>query len=244
MRRIVFIVLAVVVAALVTLFCWREFMVTGINFVTDYITSMSENHLKVQRLYAAEVDFDAFNQELENIMNTTEYTEEEILAAAIASGKPEFFPSFNLGLYRAEGEIRLDGFVDIELAEGQLEQRFRMASISLEVLVTQGDLVIDRVDIVRAAGSPYESIVKVNSEQQAAADISHAEAFRVAMNGETGSLTLRFVYSIADGTFLQRTALTEQLFEVHAVISPGLGTNLEVEFITEPYSSLEEINNG
>ncbi|MCL2071049.1 MAG: hypothetical protein FWH07_02310 [Oscillospiraceae bacterium] len=241
MRRIIFVVLAVVVAALVALLCWREFLVAGINFVADYTLSISGNHLKVQRLYAAEVDHEAFNAALNSITNTTDYTEEEIFAAAIASGSPEFFPSFNLGMYRFENEVRLDGFVDIELAEGQSEIRYRMQNISLEIVVTQGELVVERLDVVSTIDGGYESVIKVNSEKQAAADITDAKAFRIAMTGDEGSITLRFVYNIEADSFMPRTVLADQLLEVHVVFSPGVGANMDVEFIAEPYSHLGEI---
>ncbi|MCL1789216.1 MAG: hypothetical protein FWG33_02565 [Oscillospiraceae bacterium] len=244
MRRIVFIILAVVAAAIVGFFCWRAFLIPGINFVTDYTQILSGNHFKVQRLYAAEVDLDAFNQAVEEMMNATEYTEEEILAAAIASGKPEFFPSFNFGIYRDGDEILLDGFVDIGLAEGQTDQRFKMENISLEVLITQGDLTIKDVDVIHLTENSDDSVVKVNSEQQALADISNAKAFRIKFDGENGSVTLRLIYNIEAGTLLPKTALEEQYLEIHAMITTGSAMNIEVEYVVEPYSSLEEINEG
>ncbi|MCL1903558.1 MAG: hypothetical protein FWF94_03990 [Oscillospiraceae bacterium] len=244
MRRIVFIVLAVIAAAIVAFFCWREFLVPEINFVADNTYSLSGNYFKVQRLYAAAVDMDAYNQELEYIMNTTEYTEEEIFAAAIASGKPEFFPVFNFGLHRDGNDIVLDGFIDVELAEGQTEQRFEMENVSIEAVVTQGDLIIRDIEVVKLDKNGDESVVKVNSEQQAAADISNAKLFKIIMDGEEGAVTLRIVYSVKANSLLSKTALEEQYLEIHTNITKDVAMNLEAEYISEPYSNLEELGVG
>ena len=241
MRKIIFIVLAVVVAALVALFCVREFVTPDINFVRDYSNPLSDNQLKIQRLYAADVDHEAFNKALEAMMNTTEYTEEEIFAAAIASGTPEFFPAFNFSVYRADGETRVEGFIDIEVAEKQKNERFSIKNISLEAVVV-GDLTIEDVNTISIYNDDDEPVIKINSTQSATVDISRAKLFRIALDGEDGTVTLRFVYSIQSIGLIPRIALEDQYLEVHAVITSGVGNNLEVQFITEPYSNLEDIN--
>jgi len=243
MRRIVFIILAVIVAALVGLFCWREFAIPGINFVADFTNSDSEHHIRVQRLYAAEVDHDAFNEALEKIMNTTEYTEEEIYLAAIASGIPEFFPSFSIGVYREGEEIRVDSILGSDYAEGQKDRRFRLGDIGLEVVSAAGDLVIESVDVSREAKNEDNTVIRINSQQQAAVDLTGSTGFRITMNGDGGTVTLRFTYSIESDTFMPKTVLTEQFLELSVVITPGAGVNLDTAFIVSPYSNLEDLDN-
>lgn len=240
MRKIIYIIVIVLITGLVGIFCWQEFQVPAINFVVDQTRSDTPNHLKIQRLYAAEVDHDAFRDALDAISTTTEYTEEEIIAAAKASGKPEFYPSFNFGIYRYEDEIRIKGFADTEFFDGQENNRFTLGNVSLELIVSQGDLILKDID-VSTVNTAKETIVKAVSEKQAVADVSGSAPFLVTMSGKSGSITIRLVYDVTAETLIPHRALEEQLVELHAIISPGDAINVGVEWILEPFSSLEEV---
>ena len=236
MRKIVFIVLAVVIAAIAVFFGWRELSIPDLNFVTDYTSANSSNHIKVQRLYSAEVDVAEYNKTIESIINTAEYTDEEMLAAAAAAGKPEFFPAFSLGLYRQENEIRLDGFVTLELAPGQDEQRFHMESLNLESVISQGNLVIEQVDVTPSETHEDEIIYKINSEKTANVSLTNANGFEMVLNGDDGTVVMRFVYSVKSDSVISKVVLEEQVLEIHAVVSTGSAGNLEVEFTAQPYT--------
>jgi uncharacterized protein YxeA len=246
MRKIVFIVLAVIVVAVVVIFCVREFAIPNINYIADFIDDDSnapsvENRVKIRRLYAAEVDVDAFNNALEQITNRTEFTDEEKLAAAMASGAPEFFPSFNFSLYRAEdGKIRVSGFIDIDTAEGQKNQRFKMGDVALEAIVEGGDLEIEDVEIAPLYENEEQGEIKIHSPQQAAVDITNARTFGIALNGDNGTLTLRFVYNVRSDTFLPKTVLEEQLMHVDLQISLDNLGRVRAQWDVQPYSNLED----
>jgi hypothetical protein len=205
------------------------------------------------------VDFDAYNTALEEITNLTEYTEEEKLAAAIASGRPEFFPQFHLTVHRVGDEVRLVGFVDTELAEGQKHEQFMFGGISLEA-VTGGDFDIAKVEIAPLAGSGEETLTKILAGQQMAIDITNASAFEIILSGAdgealfdnmnpfgtsfNGTVTLQFIYSIDADIFIPKRVLEEQVLQVHAIISLNEFGGLDVEYILEDFSNLEEMNGG
>ncbi|MCL2035880.1 MAG: hypothetical protein FWG83_00645 [Oscillospiraceae bacterium] len=256
MRKIIFIALAVIVVAVAAIFCVREFTVPRINFVADEVGIVaSANTLRVSRLYAAEVDFDAYEQALDEIIDITEYTDEERFAAALASGRPEFYPVFGMHVLNdSDNELRVMCFVLEEMATGQKGKRFKIGEISLETMITGGDFTIDRLEIVPFVDTkaPFE-ITKINSAHQAALDISNAGTASLVLggdwlerlrNGEECSFTLRFIYNIKSDTFLPRIVLDEQLLQVNGVISYNNVGKLEVDFAIEPYSSLEEAENA
>ncbi|MCL1867178.1 MAG: hypothetical protein FWF82_07200 [Oscillospiraceae bacterium] len=260
MRKIVFAVLGVIVIAIVAVFCVREFTVPNINYVGDSFDyapwSSNENSITIQRLYSAAVDFDAYNKALEEIIDTTEYTEEERLAAAIASGVPEFFPSFNLSAYRTENEVRVSGFIDIGTAKGQKNNHFKMGNISLETIVG-GDCRIDRVEVLPYSTSEEEerAITRIHSQNQAAIDISKARMFEIVLvnNNEDGeivensdfcSVTLQFVYNVDSDSFFSKTVLTDQLVLVNAAISIDEFGKTTTEWTAEPFSNMEDYNNA
>jgi len=247
MRKVIFIVLIVVVAALVAFFCWREILIPDVNYVADYVQDdEGDNNLKIQRLYAADVDVDKYEKALELITNTTEYSEEEKLAAAIASGEPVFFPTFNIDIYRLGiDEVRLSGVISYEMAENQKEERFRMGSISLEA-ITQGGIEIDQIETI-TTDSDDADIIKIHTEQQMAIDISKSPSFEIILKGAagtdlSGSITLQFTYSVEADIFIPRTVLEEQLLEVSADISMNAFGNLEVEYIVSEESNRNDDN--
>ncbi|MCL2634248.1 MAG: hypothetical protein FWD34_07040 [Oscillospiraceae bacterium] len=239
MRRIVLIILTILVAGIVTFFCLREFAIPEIAYVTDYTKQAGDNQFTVWRLYAAQVDEAAFAEELEGIINMTEYDEEEILKAAIASGNPEFYPAFSMNVYNAGTEIYLGGYIEVKLAEKQEELRFKFGEISLEAITRE--LIIEDIEIIPYAGSENEQLVKIMSPQKMAVDLTNAAAYTIKLNGTSGTVILQYKFTIEADTFLPKTVLTEQILRVHANITLGDDGNLTVEFINEPYSDLEDL---
>ncbi|MCL1880971.1 MAG: hypothetical protein FWF76_02200 [Oscillospiraceae bacterium] len=245
---LVLIIIAVVVAAIVGFFGWREFRVPSVNYVTDSIVLDEGGSFRVQRLYAAETNHEAFEEQLETITFITEYEEEERLQAAIASGRPVFFPNFefraNNFSFDGEDEIWVDGFIAISVAEGQTENRLRMANASLEAVV-QGGVEIDRLELFTTFET--DKPVKIYNENQATVDISGATAFRVALTPSgTGMLTLQIVYDIEAETPVPIVMLEEQLMQVHVMLEINEFGILETTdiFTLEEYFNLEQLLEG
>jgi uncharacterized protein YxeA len=240
MRKIIFIILIVIVAVIVGVLTWREFQIPTINHVADYTTSEAETHIKVSRLYAAQVNIEAYEKALEEIMKMTEYTDEQRLAAAIASGSPAFIPTFNIGVNQTEDGVQILGFVSVEAALNQREHRFDLGKVSLEAEITGGNLEIDDVAVTQFAESETP-LTKIFSETQAAFDITGASQFDIEMIGDSGTVTLQFVYSISAATPLPKIVMTERAVQIHVTIELVADGVIGVEFDVEPYSTLEEI---
>jgi hypothetical protein len=226
----------------VAFFCWREFLVPNINFVRDFAQSDSGTHLKVSRLYSKEIDHDAFEAELERILNLTDYTEEEIFYAAIAAGEPAFFPTFNFGVNYINGQIHIDGFIDIDVAENQTEDRFIIGEIGLEAAVPEaGGFTIDEVEIFPSDANGENPLPKIYNEQQAAVDITNAQAFRIRLDGIAGRVTIQFVYAVNADTFMPRAVSDEQVLLLHADIVRNDNGIIDIDWQIEPFSNLEEL---
>ncbi|MCL1831878.1 MAG: hypothetical protein FWG45_03070 [Oscillospiraceae bacterium] len=251
MRKVVFIIIAVVAVGIVAFFGWREFRVPNINFVTDRAISARENSFRVERLYATEIDHDAYEAELEKMLVLTEYDEEMRFQAAIAAGKPAFFPSFELVASTMpsplEGdddlEVWLDGHVRINVAEGQTEGRFKLGEASIEA-VAQGDLALKRVEVFAPPGAGADPLPLISTDTQAAVNITDQTSFRIVMTGNTGMLTLQFVYNVDVETPLVMTALEECVLQIHVMVTVNEFGGLETTFEAEDYSVLEQLLEG
>jgi hypothetical protein len=244
MRRVIFILLVIAVLGVIAFFGWREFRVPTINFVTDTVLEINENHFAVKRLYSAEIDQEAYDEALGSMLVLTEYEEDERFQAALAAGRPSFIPTFNFVAastnYLGEGEVWVDGYITMSVAEGQTERRFRMGTTYLEA-VTQGDLTIERFELFALPGSGTDPLPMIHSDTQAAVDITGQARFRVAMTGREGMLTLQFVYNVDVETPLILTVQEERLLQVHLLLSVNDFGILTTTFVAETYDSLEQL---
>jgi hypothetical protein len=244
MRRIVFVILGVLVLGTVGFFAWREFRVPAINYVTDGTFLAHENHFVVRRLYAVEIDHEAYEKELERIMFVTDYDEDMRFQAALRAGSPAFLPAFNFvvssTIYDGEDEIWIDGYIVVERAENQTERRFRMGSTSVEA-VAQGDLVIERLELYGPPGAGADPLPQIYTDTQAAVDITGQTAFRIAMSGSGGMITLQFVYNVDVETPLILTVQEERLLRLNIVVSTNEFGTVSTDFVLDPYDNLEQL---
>jgi len=245
MRKVVFIILSVVVIGIIVFFGWREFHVPGINYVADKVGLSVENYLIVQRLYAADVDYEAFEAKLDELLIYAEFDEEERFQAALAAGRPVFFPSFNIHVSTVPNEdgedrIRVNGHVALGIAERQTEGRFRIGEMSVEAIAQSG-LAIDDVEVAVRPEHDDEVLTLIFNDTNAAFDMSNATSFSVFMTGDTGMLTLQFKYAVDVQTPLVLTALEEQVLQLHVMITRNDFGVITSEFRVEPYHNLEQL---
>jgi uncharacterized protein YxeA len=244
MRKIIFIVLILIVAGVVGFFTWNEFQIPGVNYVTDYTASMSTNQLRILRFYAAEVDIEAYEQELEKITTMTEYTEEQKAEAAVRSGSPVLIPTFNIGINEIAGGVQIAGFIETSTAPNQTERRFRLGNVSLETDITAGELIIDDISVF-THNNGDTPLTKIHSDTQSAFDITDASIFHINMtDGQAGSITMQFRYSVVADTLFTRTVLEEQILRLNITVNTNAAGIVEAEFDIEPFSNLEDFLNA
>ena len=144
MRKILFIILIVLVVAIMAFYAFLEFRVNEIFFVDDTARTWADGkEMVLRRLYNSGVDVDAYFEKVESMLITAEFTEDEIFAAALASGTPEFYPAFYFSLHNpdiAEDVFAFSAMLRQERAPEQTEFNFEMANLYLEI-TTDGPMI-------------------------------------------------------------------------------------------------------
>jgi hypothetical protein len=233
----------VVVIAVVALYAFLEFRVNEIVFVADRTETWAfGREMAVRRLYNSNVDIDAFFATVEESLISADFTENEIFTAALASGNPEFFPAFYFNTYNPD--ISIDEFeffarITQEFAPNQSNFNFVMTDLYLEI-ITDGPM-ISNVEL--RPENPAEKIpgtpVISDDGRQLAINLVNVWGYSFTITG-TGRVTFQYTYDIATSNLFSSRALEEQLLIVHVNVLRGQNGDLVIEYINEPFSSLEE----
>ncbi|MCL2019111.1 MAG: hypothetical protein FWG70_05055 [Oscillospiraceae bacterium] len=243
MRRIVFILLIVAVIAVIGLYTFLEFRVNEIVFVNDRMETWAQGkEMVVRRLYNSDVDIDAFFEKVEQSLVIAEFTEDEIYAAALNSGNPEFQPVFYFSTYSPDADVNVfdvSSRVVQEYAPNQTNFNFKAANLYIEIM-TDGPMISD---VELRAENPAEKIpgtpIISDDKRQMAIDLNNVSSYSFTLTG-TGRVTFQYTYDVVTGNLFSSMSLEEQLLIVHANISEWQDGEFKVEYINEPFSSLEE----
>jgi hypothetical protein len=232
-----------VVVAVVALYAFLEFRVSEIVFVTDRTETWAfGKEMVLRRLYNSNVDIDAFFEKVEQSLVSAEFTEDEIFAAALASGDPEFYPAFYFSTFNPDASVdvfEFSGRVTQEFAPNQTNFNFVATDLYLEI-VTDGPM-ISNVEL--RAENPAEKvpgtpIISAN-RRQVAVSLVNVSGYSFSITG-TGLLTFQFTYNIATNNLFSSVALEEQLLIVHVNVLRGQNGDFIIEYINEPFSNLED----
>ncbi|MCL2077850.1 MAG: hypothetical protein FWH08_05520 [Oscillospiraceae bacterium] len=243
MRKIVFVFLIIAVLAVIGGYTFLEFRVNEIFFVTDRTETWAfGKEMVVRRLYNSGVDIDAFFDKTEQSLITAEFTEDELYAAALISGTPEFYPAFYFSTYNPESGkdiFEFSAMLRQEFAPNQTDFDFTKVNLRVEVMTDAP--VISNVELRPEDPSQKNLATPVISAdgRSMAVDLSGVSGYSLTLTG-TGRVTFQYTYDIATSRLIPSMALEEQLLIVHANISRGPNGEFSVEYINEPYSSLEE----
>jgi len=243
MRRIVFIVLIFVVLAVVGFYAFLEFRVSEIVFVRDRTdTRAYGKEFVIRRLYNSNIDIDAFFEKVEGALIVVELTEEEKFAAALTAGEPEFYPAFHFSTYNpdsSENVFDFSAMITQEFAPNQTNFNFKTANLYLEV-TTNNPMISE---VVLQAENPAEKVpgtpVISEDKRQLAVDLNNVSSYTFTLTG-TGRVTFLYTYDVVTSNLFSRAALEGQLLMVHLNISRDADGEFVVEYINEPYSSLED----
>lgn len=245
MKRLFFIFLILVVIGVVGLYTFIEFSVPEIAFVTDTKQDTSRgNEMVLHRLYTSGIDVDAFYNSVESFLISTEFTEDEIYAAALASGTPEFFPAFYFNLYYPDPKTQtfnFNGVIRQEYTENQKNVNFDISNIHLE-LISEG-LNIENVETVLSDSSIKSLNAPVISEDKRsmAINLDNVSIYSFNLTGTGGKVTFQFTYDIVTNSIFPNNVLQSQLLIVYANIFISSDGALSVEYINEPYSAVEDL---
>jgi hypothetical protein len=245
MKKAVIIMLILLVLGIVGYFVYKEINIKEITYVSDLEHNVGDGRYSVKRLYSSDIDIDAFNEKVEKLI-LVEFSEEDVLAAALEAGTPEFYPAFRIHTYRPslkEDIIYMDIFAEQQLAPGQKNTDYSMDNLKLE-LVTTG-ISIKEAEAVGTDSmnrSVNEAILKNDDGTGMMVELNDYGNAKLTLSGVTGTVTLQFSYDIKKNTLIPRTAVTDCMVMVKVNIITNDEGNTEITYNLEPISSLDEYN--
>lgn len=243
MRRVIIVFLILLVIGIVGFYTYNEFRVREIVYVGDYESDASDNTHSVKRLYSSDVDFEEYNQKLEDLISL-EFTEEEVLKAALESGEPEFYPTFHTSVYKGNTQddfFVLNTKVVQQLAEGQTRADFTLSDLRLEV-ITNG-VTIDEVD---AESQDYLSVVRkevplINEAGTGmTVDLRNYGDTQITFNGTTGAIVLQYVFNVQSVSFFPSEVLTDCFVRINISVSEDAEGHIVTVYSIDDASTVAE----
>ena len=211
MKKGVLITLIVLVLATIGVFLYFELSVKEIFYVSDYEAEIIDNRYSVKRLYSSDVNIEEFNEQIEKLISL-EFTEEDIMQAALEAGTPEFYPAFHIYSYSREEDdcLVLDIAAVQELAENQQNMNFCMDNIRLEV-VTNGVTIKEfNSHSGNWHGSTSDSQHIINDEKNGlAVGLGSFGDAELVLDGNTGIVVLQFSYDVRSQSMFPKEVLTD-----------------------------------
>ncbi len=243
MKRVVIVILIIIVVATVGVYTYNEFRVREIVYVGDYESQPAKNAHAVKRLYSSDVDFDAYNAKLENLISL-EFTEEEILKAALESGEPEFYPAFHTSVVREnleEENFYLRSIVIQELAESQERTNFRTTNLRLEVITNNVTIEEVNAESQNILGDTEKVVPLINEAGTGMTlDLQNYGDTGILFNGTEGNIVLQYVFDIETVSIAPQAVLTDCFIRINVTVGTGEDGKIAVKYSVYPASTVEE----
>lgn len=247
MKRVIIVILIILVIGTVGFYTYNEFRVREIVYVGDYESSSDRNRHAVKRLYSSDVDFEAYNAKLERLISL-EFTEEEVLKAALESGEPEFYPAFHTSVFRENSEDEffiLRSKVIQELAFGQERTNFRVTNLRLEVIsngVTIDEVIAESQDTFNNT----EIEVPLMNEEGTGmtVDLKNYGDTEIVFNGTEGMVVLQYVFDVESVSVFPTTVLTDCFIRINVNVGNGEDGRIAAVYSIDKASTVEEYING
>lgn len=243
MKKALIVTLIIIVASIVGYFVYTELTVKELFYVSSVENDDGKGRYSVKRLYSSDVDMEAFNAKVEKLISL-EFTEEEIMAAALESGTPEFYPAFHILTYRPlanEKEVVIDFAAVQELAEGQKSAEFCMSDIHLEVMTTgvavkaidaHSSDILDRV--VR------ETVLKNEAGTALSFDLGDYGDAKLTLDGTSGTVTIQCSYGIKKNSLIKHTAMENCFILMTVNFTEETDGKITVSYSSAPATTVDE----
>lgn len=235
----------VLVAGIVTLYALNEFQLREITYVGDYTSEQTKTSFAVKRLYSSDVDMDKYNEMLEKLISV-EFTEEEILRAALDSGTPEFYPAFYTAVSRHKteddaDELTLQTVTMQELAENQQRTNFRLANMRLEV-ITNG------VTIKDVSASSFDALNREKSETPLVneagtgmtVELQSSGNTDISLSGTAGTVVLQYVFDVEHASLFPKIIMNDCFLRIDVIIGEDENGRLTANYTVNPASTVNE----
>ena len=238
MKKITIVLLIFLVIAIVGGVVFFAYESGDITYVCDYTelsSSPTASAMVANRLSSSNIDPEKM-EELSASLLTTAFTEDELLEAALKSGKPEFYPWFSFQITRktARNRVILEGQQGQTLFEGQDSSRYRVENLRMEV-TSESPINADETVIYSADGLSDESrrVVPIVAEDGSslAVFLNKAGAYDIYLEGGSGTVMVQYTYDIVtNDALISRTVMKDQLIQFYINISLGEESNVSATY--------------
>lgn len=218
---------------------------SDLTYVCDYKTPTKSDYasaLALKRLYSSHID-QTKTEEFSEKLLTTEFTEEELLDAALKAGTPEFYPWFFFQIKKPlqSDELVLEGKMGQTLFEGQNSSKYTVSNLKMEL--TCEDLEIDAENTNVYGTEPplpdIKKIVPVISEDGTifAAPIDKIGSYEIGFKGTGGTIMVQYTFDIAAANgIISKTVLEDQLVQIYITVSTDEEGKVTAEYeVVEGY---------
>ncbi len=237
--------LILLVVGIVGYFVYGEITVKEIVFVKDTTNDTGDGRYSVKRLYSSDVDVEEFNKKVENLV-MLEFSEEDIEAAALSAGIPQFYPAFHVLTYKPTGKqdiIYMDLSAWQELAPGQTNVDYSMENLRLEISTTGVSITeAEAVGTDSLNHSINEAILKNEQGTGMMVELNDYGNAKLTFEGTTGTVTLQYTFDIKKNTLIPRKALSGCLVMIRINIITNAKGETEITYQLEPTSTIDEYN--
>lgn len=243
MKKVVIVLLILLVLGITGYFVYTEITVKEITYVSDVESKEDDGRYSVKRLYSSDIDIEKLNEKVESL-TLLEFSEEDILAAALEAGTPEFYPAFHILTYRPslkEDTIYMDLKAVQELAPGQENADYTMTNLKLETMTTGVSIVeAEAVGIDSLNRKINESILKNESGTGMMVELNDYGDVQMTLSGTTGSVVLQYTFDVKKSTLFPATALTGCMVMIRVNIITNAAGETEITYQLDPASTIDE----
>lgn len=246
MKKLALVSMILIVAFVVGIYVYVELKVPEIVFVTDRSTVLNANETSfvTRRLYSSGVDSEKFSQWIQEKLTTTQFSEEEIMQAALSAGTPEFYPAFYVSVFSSEyrnADFLVSAKILNEAAPGQNNSYFDVDNVRLEV-VSNG-FAIENTDIVFQPSLKTElkqAPVISNDKSTMAVILGNIKTYCLDFSGTQGTIVFRYTYDVVAHGLYTRTVIKDCVYEFQLGITSENGEYF-ITFSPSSYSSLAQL---
>lgn len=238
-KATIIVLIAFVLAILAGVIFFLYSGANDITYVCDYQDTLNSTYssaLVLKRLYSSNIDEEKM-EDFSSTLITTEFTEDELLTAALKAGKPEFYPWFSYQTKKPmnSDNIILEGKMGQTLFENQTSTKYTVSNLRMELACE--DLEIDGDNTVIYGTEPpladVKKTVPVISEDYTtmAAFIDKIGSYNVCFNGTSGTIMVQYTYDvIAANGVISRNILEDQLLQLYITVSTAEDGSLTVGY--------------
>ena len=243
MKKAVIVALIIIVLGIVGYFVYTELSVKEITYVSSVENNDKEGRYSVKRLYSSDIDVEAFNKKVDNLL-LLEFSDEDIEAAALEAGTPQFYPAFHVYTRKSWDEENTV-FVDLsavqEIAPGQEDVNYSMTNLRLEAMTTGVSIVEAKaVGTDSLNRSINETILKNDSGTGMVVSLNDYGNVSLKLEGVTGNIVLQFTFDVRSNSLLPKTVLTGCMAMIKISVITNSEGSTEISYQLEPATTIDE----